>query len=229
MNLPNGAFMWSIEATKCRLGRDASWPKALWVFSPRNISPSILWIIMYTWRSGPVRTQELETSLIQTLNKKKTKKTSKLQCKDWLSLRVLLMNRIWSDGVRKLPSCSRTSHVREFKIWNKSNPLESPTVPSLIWSQTKNVVLHTDWFKCDGGKESIDHQVDVLSQVRHPEVLQQSLLAAQTIDHHTKSQPATHRDTLAFPQTASSVISRKKEREAKTSRTKLTVTATSTC
>lgn len=140
-----------------------------------------------------------------------TFKTSKLQCQDWLSLRVLLMNRIWSGGVRKLPSCSRTSHVREFKIWNKSHLLEGPTVPSFIWSQSKTVVLHTDWFKCDGGEESIDHQVDVLSQVSHPEVLQQNLLAAQTVDQHTKSQPAAHRDTLVFPQMPSRDSSREKK------------------
>lgn len=52
---PRGALMWSKEATKCRLGRDASCPRALWVFSPRSIGPSMLWMSKYTWRSGPVR------------------------------------------------------------------------------------------------------------------------------------------------------------------------------
>jgi len=54
---PIGALMWSKDATMCRLGSDASCPSALWVFSPRSIGPSILWISMYTWRSGPASTR----------------------------------------------------------------------------------------------------------------------------------------------------------------------------
>lgn len=49
--------------------------------------------------------------------------------------------------------------------------------------------MYTDWFKSDGGEESIDHKVDFLRQVRHTEVLQQSFFAAQTVDQHTESQP----------------------------------------
>lgn len=55
-NSPSGALMWSIEATRCRFGRAASCPSALWVFSPRSIGPSMLWIIKYTWKSGPAKT-----------------------------------------------------------------------------------------------------------------------------------------------------------------------------
>lgn len=111
---PNGPFMWSIEATKCRLGRDASCPSAPWVFSPRSISPSILWISRYTWRPGPARTH------FRLKHKKSNKlKTDDLQTHS-LSLRVWVMYWIWSEGVRKLPWCSRTSHVRAFKICNKS-------------------------------------------------------------------------------------------------------------
>lgn len=50
--------------------------------------------------------------------------------------------------------------------------------------------MYTDRFKSNGGEESIDHEVDFLSQVRHTEVLQQRLFAAQTVDQHTESQPA---------------------------------------
>lgn len=37
-----------------------------------------------------------------------------------LSFSVWVMYWIWSEGVRKLPWCSSTSHVRAFKICNKS-------------------------------------------------------------------------------------------------------------
>jgi len=54
----------------------------------------------------------------------------------------------------------------------------------------KHFSVYTDWFQSDGGEESVDHEVDFLCQVRHPEVLQQRLLAAQTVDQHTEPQPA---------------------------------------
>ncbi len=68
-----------------------------------------------------------------------------------------------------------------------------------IW---KTFFVHTDWFKSDGGEESIDHKVDFLRQVSHTEVLQQSFLTAQTVDQHTESQPTQtkHTDTFGLVQ-----------------------------
>lgn len=66
----------------------------------------------------------------------------------------------------------------------------------------ETVFIFTDWFKSDGWEESIDHEVDFLSQVSDTEVVQQSFFAAQTVDQHTESQPTQpERDTLGLVET----------------------------
>lgn len=69
-------------------------------------------------------------------------------------------------------------------------------MPKLAPSLFRESFVYTDWFKSDGREESIDHKVDFFSQVRHTEVLQQSFLAAQTVDQHTEPQP-TQTQTLS--------------------------------
>lgn len=95
---------------------------------------------------------------------------------------------IWSEGVRKLPWCSRASHVRAFKICNRRKLTKKSS-----FSQTGNKLPHTDQFKSDGWEEPVDNKVDFLGQLGQPEVLQQILLAAQTVDQHAESQSAPRR------------------------------------
>lgn len=105
---------------------------------------------------------------------------------DVLSLRVWVMYWIWSEGVRKLPWCSKTSHVRAFKICSR----RKSTKTSYFRTCIGNKLPRTDRFKSDGWEEPVDNKVDFLGQVRRTEILQQLFLAAQTVDQHTKSQPA---------------------------------------
>uniref|UniRef100_A0A0E9UNL6 Uncharacterized protein n=2 Tax=Anguilla anguilla TaxID=7936 RepID=A0A0E9UNL6_ANGAN len=37
--------MWSMEASRCMLGMEASCPSVCWVFSLRNMGPSMLWMM----------------------------------------------------------------------------------------------------------------------------------------------------------------------------------------
>lgn len=87
--------------------------------------------------------------------------------------------------------------------------------------------MYTDWFKSDGGEESIDHKVDFLRQVRHTEVLQQSFFAAQTVDQHTESQPTQTKHRHILSGTKFQTLQKKawNKEHAHT----LTVTVTSIC
>lgn len=90
------------------------------------------------------------------------------------------MSWIWSEGVRKLPWWSRTSHVRAFKICSRSKLIKNLLFPN------QREAPQTDRFQSDGREEAVDDKVDLLGQVGHTEVLQQIFLAAQTVDQHVK-------------------------------------------
>ena len=77
-----------------------------------------------------------------------------------------------------------------FRLWNFNNLTFVPLFlqfKTLIYDW--DIYYDTDRFKSNGREESINHKVDLLSQVRHTEVLQQSFFTPQTIDEHTEAQP----------------------------------------
>lgn len=142
-----------------------------------------------------------------------------------LSFKVWEINWIWSEGVRKVPWWSRTSHVSTFNICE--NLIFMIRDIYFIMQFMQNifvcVCVYTDWFKSNGREKSINHKVNFLRQMRLPEVFQQSFFASQTIDQHAESQP-THRPAqtlctaLKTPENAHNYVA-----------TSLTVTVTSIC
>lgn len=89
--------------------------------------------------------------------------------------------------------------------------------------------MYTDWFKSDGREESIDHEVDFLPQVRHTEVLQQGFFAAQTVDHHTESQPTQTEALYVLTNFKLTLKHYKKSMGKDKGKSTLTVTVTSIC